>query len=410
MEIREIAAALRSGWITTGPRTERFENAVARAVHAKHAVACSSCTDALHIALTALDVGPGDEVILPVLTFTATAHAVLYRGARPVFADIAPETMNVSVRDIERRITRRTKVILPVHYGGNPCDMDSIRRLARKCGAHVVEDAAHAIGARYRGRPIGSLSDMTCFSFYATKNITTAEGGMITTNNKIWAERAKRLTMYGISDARRIWGERFKPKGTWDYDVTELGYKANMPDVLAAIGIHQLRRLGQFTKTRRRYAHIYMERLSGIPGIAFQKTEPKSFHCRHLFPVILPPSVDRNELIVRLKSAGIGASVLWRPLHLHTFFRQRLKTKKGDYPNAEKVFQHLINLPISPAISERQIKKIADTVLTLVREKYDPFGFTGIKAGVSYVRAVRRQSRRKSDTEFLKEIREKRMS
>lgn len=365
-EVREVVRALRSGWITTGPRTAQFETAVARAVKAKHAVACSSCTDALHIALTVLDIGPGDEVILPVLTFTATAHAVLYRGAAPVFADIDPGTFNISVPEIQRRISRRTKVILPVHYGGNPCDMAAIHRLAGQHRLRVVEDAAHAIGSAYQGRPIGSISDMTCFSFYATKNITTAEGGMITTHHKMWAERAKRLTMYGISDARRIWGERFNPKGTWNYDVMELGYKANLPDVLAAIGIHQIQRLSRITKIRRRYAHIYMERLADIPGISFQTPQTAGAHCWHLFPVLLPPRVDRDEIVSRLKAAGIGVSVLWRPLHLHSFFRKLLDTRPGDYPNAEGVFQRLVNLPVSPSLSEKQIVRVAATLKSLL--------------------------------------------
>lgn len=365
-EYAGVISVMKSGWITTGPVTEEFEQTTGRYVQAKHAVACSSCTDALVIALTIIGVGPGDEVIVPTFTFTATAHAVLLRGAKLVFADIDKETMNISVDDVRRRLSRRTKAVIPVHYGGNPCNLKAIGQLATNENLSVIEDAAHAIGARYRGKMIGTISDMTCFSFYATKNLTTAEGGMITTNHKEFAERARRLTMYGISDARRIWSERHRPKGTWDYDVQELGYKANMPDILAAMGIHQLRRLQGFTRKRRKYASIYMRELQDVPDIAFQKTEEAAYHCRHLFPVLLPRAVDRDEIVTKLKLASIGTSVLWRPLHLHTFFRRYLKTKEGDYPNAENVFKRLINLPISPAHSAGNIRRVAKTLKQLL--------------------------------------------
>lgn len=361
-DVRAAAAAWRSGWITTGPRTAEFERAVARYVGARHAVAVASCTEALHLALRALGVGPGHEVLVPALTFVATAHAVRYVGAMPVFCDVDSETLCLDPDDMARRVSRRTKAVIPVHYGGVPCEMREILRIARRRGLAVVEDAAHALGSAYRGRRIGGLaSQATCFSFYATKNLTTAEGGMVTTPDRRLAARVKTLSMYGIGDARRIYEKRFSATGSWDYAVTELGYKANMPDALAAVGLAQLRRLDRMNRERGRRAALYLEAIRSTGAM----TTLAPAHVRsnaHLFPLLLPPWIDRDFFIAHLGAAGIGTSVLYRPLPLQPYYRDLCGHRPGDFPYAEDAFARLVCLPVSPAIPLADVRRAAREV------------------------------------------------
>ena len=365
-EINEVIDTLKSGWITTGPKVSKFEEEVCRYVGCRYAAATFSCTSALFLALKALGIKEGDEVIVPTFTFASTAHVVVHCGALPVFVDIDKGTLQIDTRKIEGKITSRTKAIIPVHYGGNPVEMNDIFAIAKKYKLTIVEDAAHAIGTEYQGRKIGSLeSNATCFSFYATKNIATAEGGMVVTADEAFARTVKKMAMYGISDAREIWNSRYTKKGHWFYDIETIGYKANMADLNAAIGLHQLKKLDSFNITRGRYADIYKKELKGL-GCDFMEIRKGNKCAWHLFPLILPADIDREEFIIKLKEGGIGTSVLYRPLHLHTAYKKILNTKEGDFPVSESVFNRLVNLPISPAITEEEIRYTAETVKGLL--------------------------------------------
>lgn len=365
-EVRASARAWRSGWITTGPMARAFEEEVARYVGAKHAVALSSCSAALDLVLHALGIGPGDEVLVPVLTFAATAHAVRHVGAMPIFCDVLPGTLCLDPDDAARRVTRRTKAILPVHYAGVPCEMREILALARRKRLFVVEDAAHALGTVYGGQRIGGLpTAATCFSFYATKNVTTAEGGMVVTNNGRLAERVRRLASQGILRAAEVFERRYAPRGSWDYEIVELGWKANMPDVLAAVGIGQMRRIDRILADRARRASIYHRAIRGTDAKTIRPS-PRGRSAHHLYPLLLPPWIDRDGFIRRLGERGIGTSVHFKPLHLHTYYRELLGHMPGDFPIAEDAFSRLVCLPISPATPMHDVRRAAREVRRLL--------------------------------------------
>lgn len=365
-DIAEVVETLQSGWITAGPRVEKFERSVAEYIGAAHAVAVYSCTSAMHLALVALGIGPGDEVIVPTMTFASTAHVVCHAGATPVFVDCEPDTLNLDPAGIEERITPRTRAIIPMHYGGHPCDMDRIWEIGQRRGLFVLEDAAHAIGAKHRDTRIGGRGGAACFSFYATKNMTTAEGGMLVTADAALARRVRVLSMYGIDDAREIWAERYSRRGSWDYDVVELGFKCNMTDLQAALGLHQLVKLDGFIEARRRRARIYDQALSRIDGVRCPVVRAYADPAWHLYPFQLPLGVSRDKVLAELRRAGVGTSVLWKPLHLHTYYRKRFGVGPGDFPAAEAAFERLINLPISPATSEPAIAYAAKTLADIL--------------------------------------------
>jgi len=357
-EIAAVVDCLRSGWITTGPLAHKLEREVAGTVGAEHAVALNSCTAALHLALNVLGVGPGDEVITTPMTFCSTAEVIEYQGAKPVFVDVDPDTLNISPDAVRNAVTDRTKVIMPVHYGGHPCDMDEILAIAEDAGARVVEDAAHAMGAQYRGRPVGSIGDITCFSFYATKNMTTAEGGMLVTNNQEWAEHARILSLHGIS--RDAW-KRYRRDGSWEYDVVDLGFKYNMPDVLAAIGIVQLRRLEELNAVRRAHADAYDRAFAEVPEVEVLGVRPYVTPTRHLYVILLrleKLSIGRAEFIEQLKDLNVGTSVHFKPVHLHPFYMEKYGFRKGDFPAAEKAYERLISLPLYTLMTEEDLNHV----------------------------------------------------
>lgn len=370
-EKRELLDTLESGWITKGPKTEQFEKDFAAYCGVGHAAGVHSCTAALHLSLLAVGIEPGDEVIVPTMTFASTAHAVLYCGATPVFADCDPETFNVTPASLAARITNRTKAVVPMHYGGMSCDMDGILEVAKNRGLKVVEDAAHAAGASFGDRRIGSLeSDSACFSFYATKNMTTGEGGMVTSRDPSLIEKIKVLSMYGISDARRIW-KRYAPKGSWSYDVAELGYKYNMMDIQAAIGIHQLRRLDGFIERRQSFADRYDAAFSENDALVTPPRCGNGRHARHLYPLLIDPdrlTIDRDTFIEKLSERNIGTSVLWIPLHVHSYYEALLGHQVEDFPNAVHLFERVINLPISPIMSDDDVDDVVDAVLVIAGE------------------------------------------
>jgi dTDP-4-amino-4,6-dideoxygalactose transaminase len=361
-----VLDVLRSGWITTGPKAQQFERAVADRVGAAHAVAVNSGTAAMHVALAALGIGPGDEVITTPFTFCATAEVIEYQGACPVLADIDLDTFNIHPALIEDKITSHTRALLPVHYAGHPCEMDPIIEIARRRRLHVVEDAAHAIGSAYRGRPIGALGDVTAFSFYPTKNITTGEGGMATTNDEDLAARMRRLSLHGMS--RDAW-KRYTAAGSWYYEVTDLGYKYNMPDLLAALGLSQLAKLDRFNELRAQHAAAYHEGLHDLPELILPHPQPHVRANWHLYVVLLRPellTLDRAAFIEALRAAGIGTSVHFIPLHLHPHYQKRFGWKPGLCPNAEWVYERAISLPLYPKMTPADVARVIEAVRDVV--------------------------------------------
>lgn len=362
-EVAEVADSIRSGWVTTGPKVKRFEEDFSRYVGADHAIAVSSCTAALHLALAALDVGPGDEVIIPSVTFCSTANVVVHLGAKPVLVDVT-EDGQISPQAIRAAIAPRTRAIIPVHYGGQACPLDEILTIADLHGIPVIEDAAHAAGTTYRGRKIGSHGRVTCFSFYATKNMTTGEGGMITTNDAELAARMRLLSLHGMS--RDAWN-RYAQAGSWWYEVLEPGYKSNMSDLNAAIGIHQLQRLDGFIARRREFAEQYRNGLGDLTELRLPDDCPQRPHNYHLFPVHLERgSVNRDDLIAGLRLANIGTSVHFIPLHRHPYYQQTFGYGPAQFPAAERFFETVLSLPLYPKMSDIDVEDVIAAVRAMV--------------------------------------------
>ncbi len=377
-EVKEVVSALNSNWLTMGPRTVEFEKKFAEYVGCQHAVAVSSCTAGLHLALRAAGVGAGDEVITTPLTFCATAEVVEYQAAKPVFIDVEPGSFNLDPSLIEEKITSRTKAIIPVHYGGIPCNMAAIKKIARQHDLAIIEDAAHASGTRIAHRKIGSFDNQAVFSFYPTKNMTTVEGGIITTNDSKLAETLKVLSLHGIS--KDAW-KRYSSQGQWYYEIHQLGYKYNFTDLQAAIGLPQLRKLDEFNATRERYARIYIDALSDIPEFELPAWYAKYFDdlkeqgytsSWHLFVLMLKLdrlSIGRNQFIEELKEKGIGTSVHFIPLHLQPFYAKKYGYTEGDFPVAEKIYSKIISLPLYPKLAHDEILYII-AVLRELAKKY----------------------------------------
>ena len=364
-EKQEIIATLDSGWLSTGPRAIQFEQELAAAVGAARAVAVNSCTAALHLSLVAHGIGHGDEVITTPLTFCATANTVVHVGATPVLADIDAETYNIDPACIERALTKKTRAVVPVHYAGHPCDMDQIMSIAARSNLTVIEDAAHALGAAYKGRHIGTIGDATCFSFYAIKNITTGEGGAILTNDEELASRIKSYSLHGID--RDAW-KRYSAAGSWYYEVSFPGFKYNMMDLQAALGLHQLRRMREFHQTRQRYADLYDEAFKHISYVRTPPNKDYADNARHLYPIWLDVDqlkIARAQFIEELRAENIGTTVNFIPLHLHPFYRERFLFKEGDFPVAERIYRGLISLPIYPKMSEQDLQDVATAVVKI---------------------------------------------
>ncbi len=366
-EIEEVVATLRSGWITSGPRTAQFESEFAAYVEAPHALAVNSCTAGLHLALAALGIGPGDEVITTPMTFCATVNVIEHVGATPVLADILPDG-NIDPESVARRITARTRAILPVHIAGLACKMDDIWELARRHGLKVIEDAAHAVGTHYRGRPIGaamasgSRSDAVAFSFYATKNLTTGEGGMVTTHDPALADRMRVLCLHGIS--KDAWN-RYSDKGNWYYEVVDGGFKYNLSDIQSAIGIHQLRKQEEFIRQRARQAERYSEAFQELPELELPPDSPQDRHCWHLYIPRLNLdrlAISRDEFLAELRHRGIGASVHFIPIPLHPHYRVLSSRPENHCPRALELYRRIVSLPLYPALSEPDLSTVIDTV------------------------------------------------
>jgi dTDP-4-amino-4,6-dideoxygalactose transaminase len=361
-EIAAVVETLRSGWVTVGPRTHEFEQAFAQYIGAPHAVAVSSCTAALHLGLDALDLQPGDEVITSTLTFTATGATIIHAGARPVLVDCTPDTLNIDPADVAKKITVRTRAIVPVHFAGHPAAMDEILALARARKITVLEDAAHALPASYRGRRIGTLGDLTAFSFYATKNLCTGEGGMLTTSDAAIVERLQRRRLHGMS--RDAW-RRYSGEGSWRYDVSYPGFKYNMTDTAAAMGLVQLRRLPAMHHRRHQLARQYAELLGDCSALQLPVTLPDVEHAWHLYVVRLRPetlNIHRDAVIDELKAAGVASQVHFIPLHLHSFYRDAFGYRPEHFPVASAAADTILSLPFFTLMSDDDVRLVAVTL------------------------------------------------
>ena len=365
-DIRAVERALTSGWLTYGPLCQEFEAVFAAHVEASNAVALSSGTAALHLALVALGIGARDEVITTPMTFCACAHVIEHVGATPVFADIDPVTMQIDPAEIERVMGPRTKAIIAVDYGGHPCQVEEITKMARDRNVAVIEDAAHSLGASVRGRPVGSIADVTAFSFYATKNITTGEGGMLTTQDGEIADRVERLRLHGIE--RDAW-RRYRREGNWRYGVSEAGFKANMSDVQAGLGLSQLRREPVMRARREAIAARYTEALSTLGDLVeLPAVEEGVRSAWHLYPIRLAGAArqGRDQLIEDLDACGIGASVHFIPLHLMSHYRKRYGFRGGEFPVCEDAYSRVLSLPLYPAMSDTDVERVTTAATDLV--------------------------------------------
>jgi len=362
-EVNLVAETIRSGWLTTGPKVEEFESLLSNYLKYDdeiYSVGLNSCTSALFLALIALGIKENDEVIVPTWTFAATAQVVDWIGAKVVLCDIEEDSLNIDIAKVEQLITDKTKAIIPVHIAGYPCDMGAIGNLAKKYNLKIIEDAAHAIGTSYKDKKIGNFSDVTCFSFYATKNLAMGEGGAAVSKDKGLIEKIRKLSYFGINKEAF---KRYEKAGRWFYDIEEIGYKANLDSIHAALGIVQLNKLDKMNQRRREIAAYYRENLSD--KLIFNKDSTEHFHTYHLFPIRLPKQIKRDEFIENLKENNIGASVHFIPLHLHTFYKNRDNRK---FEIADKVFESILSIPMCSAMSDIEVKYVVKTINKIIGE------------------------------------------
>lgn len=361
-EIDEVVDTLRSGWLTTGPKTGRFEKEFARFLGAPAALAVSSCTAGLHVSLVALGIGEGDEVITTPMTFAATTNVIEHAGARPVLADVEPDTLNIDPDLVEAAITPRTRAIIAVHYAGHPAEMDRIYDLGRRHNLIIIEDAAHAFPARYRGRLIGSRDNPASFSFYATKNLTTGEGGALTGSPE-FVEQARQFILHGMS--RDAW-KRYQREGSWYYEIVLPGFKYNMTDIQAAIGLGQLPKISAFQQRRRQIVSAYQKAFSGHPALETPVERPEVEHAWHLYPLRLREqalTIDRQRFIQELDRLNIGTSVHFIPIHIHPYYRDRYGYRPADFPVAYQNYCRLLSLPLYPSLTPEEVEDVTGAVL-----------------------------------------------
>ena len=366
-DIEEVIATLRSGWIGTGPRVGRFEEAFRQYVGARHALAVNSCTAALHLSLLALGIGPGDEVITSPMTFAATANVVQHLGAKPVFVDSDRQTCKIDPARIEDAITSRTRAILPIHFAGRPCDMTPILDIARRHELYVIEDAAHAVGAQYEGRQIGTIGDLTAFSFYVTKNVVTGEGGMVTTDNEEWASTIKTMALHGLS--KDAW-KRYSDEGYQHYQVIQPGYKYNMMDIQAALGIHQLARLEDNLVRREEIWNRYDMAFQDLPVTLPAPAAPNTRHARHLYTLLIEIdslNLTRDDVLQSLHAENIGTGVHYISLHLQPYYRESFGYQPSDYPNANYVSERTLSIPLSTKLTDDDVADVIASVQRVLR-------------------------------------------
>lgn len=361
-DIEEVTASLKSGWISSGPKKQEFEKRFKRFTGTKHAVAMNSCTAALHTALLAKGIGRGDEVITTPFTFCSTVNTIVHTGAKPVLVDIEPDTYCIDTKLIEDSITDRTKAIIPVHYGGQPCEMDSLIDICKKNDIFLLEDAAHALTSEYKGRKVGTLGDAAAFSFYATKNITTSDGGMLATDNDEIAKKARILSMHGINNG--AW-KRHDKKQPWYYDVEMPGFKYAMTDIQASLGLRQLEKLETMQNIRQKHIRMYKEAFEGLKEITIQGEREGTKHSRHLFVIRINKehtNVSRQNFVKKMKDLNIGTSVHFIPIHYHPYYKKTLSYKEGDFPVTESVYEDVVSLPVYPSMTKDDTEYVIDAV------------------------------------------------
>jgi perosamine synthetase len=362
-DIQSVVEVLRSDWLTTGPKVGEFEEMFASSVGAAHAVAVSNGTAALHAAMFALGIGPGDEVIVSPMTFAATANSIVYQGGTPVFADIEPDTLLIDPSEVIRKITPKTKAIIAVDYAGQPCNYDKLQSISNNYNIPLVADACHSLGGYYKERPVGTLALLNTFSFHPVKHITTGEGGMITTNDPKLAEKMRIFRNHGITSDHR---QREK-EGSWFYEMVDLGYNYRLTDFQCAIGMSQLKKLNTWIARRKKIASIYNEAFAGVKEIEPLKVRNNLVHAYHLYVIRVDadkPGIDRNTFFSSVRREGIGVNIHYIPVHLHPFYRKHFGTGPGLCPVAERAYEHIISLPIFPAMEEQDI----DHVIACVKE------------------------------------------
>ena len=360
-DIGAVVEVLRSEWLTTGPKVREFERAFARFTGAGEAVALSSGTAALHAAMHGLAIAPGDEVIVPAMTFAASANCVVYQGGTPVFADVEPQTLLIDCRAAEAKISPRTRAIMAVDYAGQPCDYDALRALAARHGLALVADACHALGASYKGRPVGTLGDFNIFSLHPVKAMTTGEGGVVTTDSFETAHRLRRFRNHGISS------DHFQREqlGSWLYEMVELGFNYRLSDIQCALGLSQLGKVPDWIARRRTIARRYDDAFAQLPAIVPLKINPQIGHAYHLYVIQVDPcalTADRARLFAALRAEGIGVNVHYLPVHLHPFYRQSFGSLPGLCPNAEAAYENIISLPIFPAMSDGDVDDVIEAI------------------------------------------------
>ena len=365
-EIGEVLRTLRSGWIGTGPRVQRFEEMFKKFKDTRHALAVNSCTAALHLAMLAIGIESGDEVIVPSMTFAATANAVIHAGGKPVLADCRRETMNLDPDDVERKITPRTRAIVPVHFAGRPCEMNRIMALAERHGLKVIEDCAHAIEAEYEGKKAGTIGDLGCFSFYVTKNIVAGEGGMVITERDSYADKIKILALHGMS--KDAW-KRFSDEGFKHYQIVYAGFKYNMMDLQAAMAIHQLPRIERYWEKRRGIWNAYDDAFRDLPLFLPAPVPHGTRHSYHLYTLLLDVDrlrITRDQFLERMTRENIGVGVHYIALHLHPFYQQHYGYRRGAFPASEWISDRTVSLPLSPKLKEKDVRDVIAAVTKIL--------------------------------------------
>lgn len=365
IDIGEVVGVLKSDFITQGPKIGEFEKALANYTGAKNAVAVSSGTAALHLACLAAGFGPGDEVVVPTLSFVATANCVIYSGAKPILVDVYDDTLTINVEEAQRKIGPETKAIIAVDFAGHPANWDRLGALAKKFNLVLIDDAAHALGSKYKGRRVGTIADMTAFSFHPVKAITTGEGGAITTDNRDYYQKLLSFRNHGMVKTESL----FKEKGAWFYDIATLGFNYRMTDIQAVLGVSQLKKIGRFIKRRREIWEKYNSEFANIEGLILPVELDDNFSAWHLYTLRVNKKIlgkSRREIFDALRSKGIGVQVHYIPIHLHSFYQKSFGYKKGNFPVAEAVYESEISLPLFPAMDEEDIDFVVRTVKNVI--------------------------------------------